>query len=150
MCFNLHWWCAHGLCSVSLLTPALLACNAMSHPKFQLESTMCIQSFKPGSTNKNSDAHRLPPDNDRNKLIPERNWIYRLSFGPEITLDACKVNHNDLPYVSIAFCSLSNCTTFSYEAVNITTTTTDQRHFMCFCLEKLEANYIHCFTRVIY
>lgn len=136
--------------AVSLLTSALLACSAKSHPKFQLESTMCIPNFKPGSTNKNSGAHRLPPDNDRNKLILERNWLYWLSFGPEITLDACKVNHNDLPYVSIAFCSLSNYTTFSYEAVNISTTATDQWHFRCFCLEKLEANYIHCLSRVIY
>lgn len=131
-----------------LLTSTLVACNAMSHPKFQLESTMCIQNFKPGSTDKNSDAHRLPPDNDRNKLILERNCMYWLSFGPEITLDACKVNQNDLPYVSIAFCSLSNDATFSYEAANIPTTTTDQWHFMCFCLEKLETNFIHRVSRV--
>lgn len=81
------------------------------------------------------------------KLILERNCIYWLSFGPEITLDACKVNQNDLPYVSMAFCS-SNYATFSYEAVNIPTTTTDQWHFMWFCLEKLKANFIHCVSRV--
>lgn len=140
-CFNLHRSCSHELCSVCLLTSTLVAGNAMSHPKFQLESTMCIQNFKPGSTDKNSDAHRLTPDNDRNKLILERNCIYRLRFGPEITLDACKVNQNDLPYVSIAFCSLSNYATFSYEAVNIPTTTTDQWHLICFCLEKARSKF---------
>lgn len=81
------------------------------------------------------------------KLILERNCIYRLSFGPGITSDACKVNQNDLPYVSIAFCSLSNYPTFSYKAMNIATTT-DQWHFICFCLEKLEANFIHCVSIV--
>lgn len=150
LCVSVYTGHVHMGFAVSLLTSALLACNAMSHPKFQLESTMCIQSFKPGSTNNNSDAHRLPTDSDRNELILERNWLHQLSFGPEIILDACKVNHNDLPYVSIAFCSLSNYTTFSYEAVNIPTTTTDQWHFICFCLEKLEANCIHCLSRVIY
>lgn len=72
LCVSSHCGVHMGF-ALFLLTSALLACNAMSHPKFQLESTMCIQSFKPGSTNKNSDAHRLPPDNDRNKLILERN-----------------------------------------------------------------------------
>lgn len=137
--------CLHMSFAVFLLTSTLVACNAMSHPKFQLESTMCIQNFKPGSTDKNSDAHRLPPDNDRNKLILDRNCIYWFRFGPEITSDACKVNQNDLPYVSIAFCSLSNYATFSYEAVNIPST--DQRCFVCLCLEKLEANFIHCVSR---
>lgn len=109
---------------------------------------MCIQNFKRGNTDKNSDAHRLPPNNDRNKLILEKNWIYQLSFGPEITSDACKVNQNDRTYVSIALCSLSDYATFSYEAVNISTTITDQWHFICFCLEKLEVNFIHCVSRV--
>ena len=136
-CFNLHWSCAHELCPLCLLTSTLVACNAMSHPKFQPESTMCIQNFKPGSTDKNSDAHRLPPDNERKKLILERNCIYWLKFGPEITSDASKVNHNDLPYVSISFCSLSNYAAFGYKAVNISTTNTHQWCFIRFCLEKL-------------
>lgn len=108
---------------------------------------MCIQNFKPGSTDKNSDAHRLPPDNDRNKFSLERNYIYRLSFGPEITSNACKVNQNNLPCVSIDFHSLSNYAAFSYEVVN-TATDTAQRYFIGFCLEKLEANFIHCVSRV--
>lgn len=80
------------------------------------------------------------------KLIPERNSIYWLSFGPEITLDACKVNQNDLPYASIAFCSPSNYATFGCEAVNIPTAATDRWHGFCF--ENLKANFIHCVYRV--
>lgn len=73
--------CLHMSFAVFLLTSALVACNAMSHPKFQLESTMCIQNFKPGSTDKNSDAHRLPPNNDRNKLILDRNCVIDLDLA---------------------------------------------------------------------
>lgn len=81
------------------------------------------------------------------KLILDRNCIYRFRFGPEITLDACKVNQNDLQYVSIAFCSLSNHLIFRYEAVDISTTTTDRWHSVCICLEKQEENFILCVSR---
>lgn len=44
--------CAGAVPTACVFTLLHLACHTVSHPKFPLESTMCIQKFRPGSAQK--------------------------------------------------------------------------------------------------